>query len=689
MKSNHTDCSFSAMGFASRFVAEVMQCCRWFQVLGRSASIVSCRTTFMIGACILTWQSSSALGQSRPNIVYFLVDDMGWMDCGAYGSKYYETPNIDRFAQRAMRFTNAYSQPLCSPTRASLMTGQYSARHRITSATGHLPPQPVNHVFLQTTGPADSEMLLPESKNYLEPSQITLAETLKTVGYRTAHIGKWHLGLTQPHWPESQGFDATLHCHPDPGPPGGYFSPYGVQSSGNPTGARRVGNITDGSVGEYIVDRQAAEAVKFIQTTRGQPFFLNLWCYGVHGPWGHKSEYTQQFLAKKDPTGRQRNPLMASMLRSVDECFGRILDELDRQNLTSNTIIVFNSDNGGNVHSNVSGTAKTAKAEKAKDGMLADWRKWAGDQPPTNNAPLRDGKGTLYEGGTRVPLMWAWADKIQAGSTNDSVVGPIDVYPTLLSLLDIDKPARQSFDGKSYSQVLLGRGRLDRTAYFNYHPHAGHNRAGGVSVRSGDFKLLRWFGNPISLELYNLRDDLGESHNLVTQLPQKAAQLDSLIDDFLRDTSATYPRPNPAFRASTAANPSSGNDLDRWKQRQCVASVANGVVSVKGTAAAGTAFLGLAAGSFIGPANVKLRVRSPTGGDGKIDILPRTAADPSTVVSTSFHINPGDWQDITVELKHIGSLGTLRIYLPVADNPIEIDEIQILPAKGRPETWSF
>jgi arylsulfatase A-like enzyme len=157
---------------------------------------------------------------AQPNIVLFLVDDMGWMDSGVYGSKYYETPNIDRFAERAMRFTNAYAQPLCSPTRASILTGQYSARHRITSATGHRPPQDEGHVFLPKSAPANAPLLLPESQNYLDPSHITLAESLQAAGYRTAHIGKWHLCTTRPHWPEAQGFETAFHCHPDPGPPG-------------------------------------------------------------------------------------------------------------------------------------------------------------------------------------------------------------------------------------------------------------------------------------------------------------------------------------------------------------------------------------------------------------------------------------------------------------------------------------
>jgi arylsulfatase A-like enzyme len=487
----------------------------------------------------------------RPNIVLFLVDDMGWMDCGAYGSKYYETPHIDRFAARAMRFTDAYAQPLCSPTRASLLTGKYSARHGITSATGHQPPQPAGHAFLPASAPPQEALLVPESKNYLEPDEFTLAEALRDAGYKTAHIGKWHLGLTQPYWPEQQGFEVAFHCHPDPGPPGAYFSPYGVKPDGQPRGQLRVGTITDGPPGEYIVDRQAAEAVKFIEANRDQPFFLNLWCYGVHGPWGHKEAYTREFSTKKDPRREQGNPIMASMLRSVDECFGRILESLEKQGLTENTIVIFNSDNGGNTHSN---TAEDAKRKKKADTPLQkDWEKWAGTMPPTNNAPLRDGKGTLYEGGTRVPLMWSWPQRIAGGSITSAVVGHVDVYPTLLDLAGLPAPPQQKFDGASYASVLTGSGDFRREAFFNYFPHGrSPGRAGGVWVRSGDWKLIRWFGVPegdaARYELYNVREDLGESKNRAAGERERVARLDGLIDQFLKETGATYPRPNPEYK---------------------------------------------------------------------------------------------------------------------------------------------
>jgi arylsulfatase A-like enzyme len=651
------------------------------------------RFALSIFALFLCSLIHAADATGKPNVIVFLVDDMGWMDCGAYGSKYYETPNMDRFATRAMRLTEAYAQPLCSPTRASLLTGKYSARHGITSASGHQPPQPPGYKFLSDTAPPNQPMLMPHSKNFMEPSEYTLAEALHDAGYRTAHIGKWHLGLMRPHWPEQQGFDVAFHCHPDPGPPGSYFSPYDVKPDGEPRGNKtRVGTITDGPAGEYIVDRLAAEAVKFIEANRNRPFFLNLWNYGVHGPWGHKVEYTKLFASKKDPRGVQGNPIMASMLRSVDECFGRILDTLERLGLAENTIIVFNSDNGGNTHSNVPDSAKTAKAEKNKGGFLADWRKWAGNQPPTVNTPLRDGKGTLYEGGTRVPLMWSWPGHIKGGTVSDAVVGHVDLYPTLLDLIGLPRPAQQKMDGVSYACVLKQTGPLQRKAFFNYFPHGrSAGRCGGVWVRNGDWKLIRWFGTPATHELYNLRDDLGETKDLAAAQPARVKELDALIDAFLADTGATYPRPNPAYKSAAAKAPAAPTDpLEGWKARQCDAVVKGGVLTMTSKARPGAAFLGHAMGKTTGPVVVKMRVRSSAGGAGKIEWLgdATAAAKPQSV---PFNVATDEWQELSVEVPAQGLLGTTRLYLPAGEKPLELDwvELRVKATGVRPQRWEF
>ncbi len=648
--------------------------------------------------------AASHAAERRPNIVLFLVDDMGWMDSGVYGSKYYETPAMDRFATQAMRFTRAYAQPLCSPTRASILSGQYSARHGVTSASGHQPPQPPGHVFLRDTAAPSQPLLMPESKNYLDPSIVTIAEALREAGYRTAHIGKWHLGTTEPHWPEAQGFDVAFHCHPDPGPPGEYFSPYGVVPPGSPPPADRrqkhvVGTITDGPAGEYIVDRLADEAVTFIESSKDRPFFLNLWCYGVHGPWGHKEAYTTEFAKKTDPRGVQGNPIMASMLRSVDECFGRILAKLDERKLADDTVVIFYSDNGGNVHSNTPDDAKTSKLPPGhpKRAFIDGWRKWAGDRPPTCNAPLRDGKGRMYEGGVRVPLMVRWPGRIAAGGTSDALVGCIDLYPTILDLLGVPSPAQHKVDGVSFAPVLRGTGTLARDAYFIWFPHL----VPGVSVHQGDWKLIRRFEERPgdyegTRELFNLRDDLGETTNLAAKMPERVKELDALIDRFVADTGALLPRPNPAYKPRPQAAPGAGKALSAdpaagLVPKSCKVSLIPGALRVEAEGKA--PFLGTAQVKASGPLTLTLRARSAAGGAGKVQWVTKDQEDfPKEGQVVPFALPAGtDWQDVTVEIPMKGDARILRLYLPADKGPVEVQSIRWTPVKAaRPvRAWEF
>jgi len=495
----------------------------------------------------------AAPAAKKPNVVVFLVDDMGWMDSSPYGSRYYDTPNIARLAGQGMRFTRAYSQPLCSPTRASLLTGKNAARHGITSAVGHKPPKEGS---LADSGPPNAAILYPESKTFLDPSERTLAEALRDAGYRTGHFGKWHLGITKPHWPEAQGFDVAFHCHPDPGPPGAYFSPYGVSRPGKepaPGTRRVVGTITDGPPGEYITDRLTDEAIRFVETSvrdhAGRPFFLNLWHYGVHGPWGHKESLTAAMANRTDPTGRQDNPVMASMLASIDESLGRLLDALDRLGIADDTIVVFTSDNGGNTHSMTEESARKKGTADEGDPTVASYRKWAGFKPPTNNAPLRDGKGTLYEGGVRVPLVVRFPGRIQPGTTSDALVGCTDVYPTLLDLAGLATDPAQVKDGISYADVLRGTAARARDAYVIWFP----GRAHGAIAYSGDWKLIRREepaaqGDGSTRELFNLKDDLGETKNLAAEHPAKVQELEAVIERQLADAGTLIPRPNPVYR---------------------------------------------------------------------------------------------------------------------------------------------
>ncbi len=637
-----------------------------------------------VAACLV--MAIAPARSAQPNVVLFLVDDMGWMDSSTYGSQYYETPNMDRFAKRSMRFTNAYANPLCSPSRASIMTGKHPTRHGILTASGHQPPQPAEFEFMPKSGPANRAMVSPISKNYLDPGEYTLAEVLRDAGYRTAHIGKWHLGLTEPYRPEAQGFDVAFHCAPDPGPPS-YFSPYGVVSQGNPTPRNRVGTITDGPDGEYIVDRQGIEAVRFIRESKSQPFFLNLWCYGVHGPWGHKPEYTAEFAKKVDPRGVQSNAIMASMMKSVDECFGKILDELDAQGLSENTLVIFYSDNGGNVHSNVSGTGKTEAAERHRSEMMADWRKWAGNQPPTNNHPLREGKSSLYEGGTRVPLMWALPGRIAPGTTSDAIVGHIDLYPTILDLVGITKPHQQVIDGISIAALLTGKtDSIEREAFFNFFPFRPYE--GGVTVRKGDFKLIRWFDPSVSRELYDLGKDIGESQNLAESMPERVAELDALIDGFLQDTGALIPQPNPAYRPRPSPPAVQDAAFARGLvPKGCELMPVEGALRIE--PAGRNPFLGTAQVRLRGPISLTISARAAAGWSGKIQWrrAEQTDLPDDQVVEFQLPAEPNT-QEITVNLPVQGRSGIIRLYVP-ADHAVEIESLRYRGADGASHMWDF
>jgi len=664
---------------------------------------MKCTLTLLAGILLAPLGVADTVAPTKPSIILFLVDDMGWVDCGAYGSKYYDTPRMDRFAKQGMRFTQAYACPLCSPTRASLLTGQYSARHGITSATGHKPPQPAGFDYLSKSGPSHRALLMPESKNYLEPSQYTLAEALRDAGFRTGHFGKWHLGLTEPYWPEKQGFEVAFHCEPSAGPPNAYFSPYGVLPPGadKPRVKGRPhlrGTITDGPPGEYITDRLTDEAIKFIETNKDKPFFLNLWHYGVHGPWGHKESITAEMAKRTDPTGRQGNAVMASMLKSVDESLGRILDKLDELQLAKNTIVVFTSDNGGNTHSMTEDEeGRKPKRDDTNNPTVASYRKWAGHKPPTNNSPLRDGKGSLYEGGTRVPLVVRWPGRIAAGATSDVVVGCIDVYPTVLDLIGLARNPQQKMDGMSYAPVLRGAGKLTRDAYFIWFPH----NLAGVSIRQGDWKLIRRFEERANKyegtrELFNLKDDLGETTNLATKMPDNVRELDALIDAFVKDTGALYPCPNPAYKPRPPAKPPEPKSaaapeklIKGLVMQRCKATLVEGGVRIEATGK--KPYIGTAQVKLTGPITLQLRARSAIGGAGSVKWRTVEEAEfPKALSSTAFTLAAGNkWQDISIELPVKGRTAIVQLHLPAAQLPVDVQSIRYADRSGQAKAWEF
>ena len=429
--------------------------------------------------------------ERKPNFIFILVDDLGWTDLGCQGSKFYETPNIDRLAAQGMRFTQAYSAgTVCSPTRAALMTGKYPARLRLTDwIKGHVRPY--------------AKLQVPDWTMHLPLEERSIAEALKDAGYATASIGKWHLGGPE-FFPEQHGFDENIGgC--DQGQPPSYFSPYGI-----PT-------LTDGPKGEFLSDRLTDEALKFIERHRAQPFFVYLPHYAVHTPLMGKSNVVAKYERKADPQSPQRNAKFAALVESVDDSVGRILRKLAELGLAEETVIFFMSDNGGLVLNDV-----------------------------TSNLPLRAGKGSAYEGGVRVPLFIKWPGVTPPGSTCDTPVITPDCYPTMLQLAGVKPAANQIIDGESLVPLLRQNGGLRRDAIYWHYPHYHPGGARPYSaIRQGDWKLIEFFEDQ-QVELYNLRDDVSERTDLAAKLPARVSALRDKLRVWRQETGAQMPTANPA-----------------------------------------------------------------------------------------------------------------------------------------------
>lgn len=470
---------------------------------------------------------TATAADKKPNVVFILADDLGWSDTTLYGTTtLYKTPNIERLALRGMTFTRAYSSsPLCSPTRASVLTGLSPARHGITAPTCHLPAVILKPEAAKS-GPANKFSTLPKSVSRLDTKYYTLGEMFKDNGYATGHFGKWHLG-PEPYSPLEHGFDIDIPHHAGPGPAGSYVAPWRFKDFDHDP------DIPN----EHLEDRMAKEAVAFMEQHKDKAFFLNYWMFSVHAPFDAKKSLIKEYRKGIDPKAEQRSPTYAAMIESMDDAVGRLLDTLDRLQIADNTIIIFASDNGGNMYNLV-------------DGGTA-----------TSNAPLRGGKATMYEGGMRGPAIVVQPGQVAAGSRSNQIIQSSDFYPTLLELLSIDPQPEQQFDGISIAEALHneppGKNRLDRDAIFTYFPHAPGVPdwlPPSVSVHKGDWKLIRIFHGGEQGEhrykLFNLADDIGEQDNLAVKQPERVKQLDELIEQHLVDTQAVRPLPNPKYDPS-------------------------------------------------------------------------------------------------------------------------------------------
>lgn len=644
----------------------------------------------LLGFGLLALSPALAVAAQPPNVIFILADDLGAHDARCFGSTYYETPNIDRLAGLGVKMTQAYAaNPLCSPTRSSIQTGQYPARIGITSPACHLPTVQLEKRLIAGKQPS-VKVLNADSLTRLKTEYFTLAEALKEAGYATAHFGKWHLGHNLPqnktdrYEPKDQGFDVDFpHAPKAAGPGGGYLAPWKF--------------ITDpplqAPAGTHIENRMSEEAGKFIRAHKDKPFYINYWAYSVHSPWNARKDYIEHFKTKADEKNPQHNPLYAAMVKSLDDGVGNILKAVEDAGVASRTIFVFFADNGGWAY-----PPKTTDPEGFEN------------MPATSNLPLRSGKASIYEGGTREPCIVVWPGKVKPGTSNDALLQSVDWYPTLLAMCGLKPHADLKLDGFDQTSTLLG-GKPVRERVFCHFPHGSDKQAENIPgflpstyVRNGDWKLIRFYAdNPDGsdrFELYHLKDDLGESKNLAAEKPELVKEMNALINGFLKDTEAVIPKRNPDYNPASAASegkakgkakakPAAKNDdgdpaLQGWKARNCDASVKAGIVTVKGKT--DLPFLGVAAG-VEGPATVTFRVRCAEGGPGKLEWIPPGTSQTQTATAP-FTLKPGDWQTAKVEIPAKGPLGIARIYLPAQKQPVEIDWIELKgPAKNK--RWDF
>lgn len=458
------------------------------------------RLKILYSFCIITMPLFLFAQSKKPNIVFIMADDLGYGELGSYGNSFNETPNLDKLATQGMRFTQAYAAaPICSPTRASVITGQYPARVGITD-------------------------FLPEhTERWLDPAKyFTINEVLSQVGYHTGIVGKWHLDTdfnTNKGGPKAHGFDEVIGSETKYIADGDYVFPY-----------NKINTFSEGKTNEYLTDRQSEEACQYIEHNKTKPFFLYLTYYGVHtkldAPEGVVNKYKSKFDKKYGEGSAEKvygkanvrheaqhldNPYLAAMLERIDDGVGQIMETLKKNNLDENTILIFFSDNGG--------AYKVA-----------------------NNGSLRSHKSWLYEGGIREPLLVRWPKKIKAGSVNDMPVSSIDFYPTFAAVAGAKLKGKGVIDGVSLLPLWLGGNSLNRNALFWHYPSETGKWVNRMSsaVRKGDYKLIEFYKNK-RLELYNLKDDVSEKHNLAHELPQKTIELQKLLNSWRNEVNAETP----------------------------------------------------------------------------------------------------------------------------------------------------
>ena len=443
-------------------------------------------------------------GPPAANIVLVLVDDLGWMDLGCQGSRFYRTPRIDALAARGARFTQAYANcPVCSPSRAALLSGQHPGR---VGFTGHIT------AIGRHRYPESGVIVPPDDYMHLRSEAVTLAEALQSAGYATASIGKWHLG-DKAHWPEAHGFDVNVAGHTH-GSPAGYFYPYrNPEQAWNPDMPNL--DLSESEAGEYLTDRLTEEAVAFVEANRDRPFFVHLSHYAVHVPLQAPAELVRKYEPLVGTDAGARNAIYAAMVETVDRSVGEVVDALERLGLDERTVVIVASDNGG------------------LDSV-------------TENAPLRAGKGHLYEGGIRVPLVVLWPSHGEPGMVIDEPVTNLDLYPFVLEAAGLSAAGQPALDGRSLAALIDSEPWEPRDLIWYYPHYSPQARSPGAAILSGGYKLVEFY-DPPSVELYDLGDDIGERRDLAGSLPAEAEALRRRLHSWIEANVPIRHEPNPAY----------------------------------------------------------------------------------------------------------------------------------------------
>ena len=485
----------------------------------------------LLSSCTSDIRQEKTKSEKAMNVVFILADDLGWSDTELYGTTHlYQTPNIERLSQRGMTFTRAYANsPLCSPTRASILTGQTVMRHGSYGPDHHRAEERLLP-YLQPSAPPGKKAIKPYSVSRLDTALPTLGKQIKRAGYHNAHFGKWHLGR-EPYTPLEHGFDVDVPHTSAPGPVGGYIGKWTFAKG-----------IEKKFPREHIEDRMAEESIQWMRSLPDdEPFFMQYWQFSVHAPFDAKPTYIEKYRRLIDSSSPQQSATYAAMVQSLDDAVGSLLDAVDSLAIADSTIIVFVSDNGGNMFNRI----------PEDNNVVA-----------TSNMPLRGGKSTIWEGGIRVPCIVVWPGVTEPGSRSDEIIQTSDFYPTLLNGLGIQLPENYVIDGIDISPALKG-GKLLRESIYTYFPidsRVPDWLPPSAAVHAGDWKLIRLFhegeNGAHAYRLYNLADDVGERNDLSESMPETVKELDIMLEAHLLDAGGVYPAANPDF------------DINKYKKRR-------------------------------------------------------------------------------------------------------------------------